>query len=379
MCLPIFAKKKRMRVKHISLFLFIVLFSLTGCMDKYQRIAHKGKAKNVILLIGDGMGLAQTSAAFHFQDELPSFVRFQHIGLHQNEPTDAKITDSAAGATAFAIGKKSYNGAIGIDGDSVAHSTILELTANANWSTGVVATSSITHATPASFYAHVVSRNLHEAIAEELVDAPVSFFAGGGLEYFTNRKDGKKLLPELENKGFVIDTTALNPKEKLSIAKKYGYLLAADGMPKMQEGRGDFLPQATQMAIDHLSQDKDGFFLMVEGSQIDWGGHANDSDYIVEEMKDFDKAIKVALDFAEKDGNTLVIVTADHETGGYALSAAEIRKQRDYKHIKPTFSTGGHTASLIPVYAYGPGAANFQGVYQNNDIFKKMLRAIRMQ
>jgi alkaline phosphatase len=150
-------------------------------------------------------------------------------------------------------------------------------------------------------------------------------------------------------------------------------------MPKMQEGRGDFLPQATQMAIDHLSQDKDGFFLMVEGSQIDWGGHANDSDYIIEETKDFDQAVTVALDFAEKDGNTLVIVTADHETGGYSLSAAEVRKQRDYRHIKPTFSTGGHSASLIPVYAYGPGAANFQGIYQNNDLFKKMLRAARME
>jgi alkaline phosphatase len=148
-------------------------------------------------------------------------------------------------------------------------------------------------------------------------------------------------------------------------------------MPKMSEGRGDFLPEATAMAIDFLSEDKDGFFLMVEGSQIDWGGHANDGDYIIEEVKDFDKAIDAALDFAEKDGNTLVIVTADHETGGMSLSAAEVRMQRTYEHINPTFSTGGHSATLIPVYAYGPGAAKFMGIYQNNDIFGLMLQALR--
>jgi alkaline phosphatase len=362
-----------------SLLVLALLVFLTSCMDKYQRTAHNGKAKNIILLIGDGMGLAQTSSIFYFQEDTPSFTRFQHIGLHQNTPAGAQITDSAAGATAFSAGVKSYNGAIGVDKDTVPKTTILEMAAKANWSTGVIATSTITHATPASFFAHVKSRNLHEDIALDLLHSPVNFFAGGGIEFFAHREDGQNLIPQLESKGFTIDTSTLNLNTPLDLNKRYGYLLASDGMPKMQEGRGDFLPQATQMAIDHLSQDKDGFFLMVEGSQIDWGGHANDSDYIIEETKDFDKAVKVALDFAEKDGNTLVVVTADHETGGYSLSAAEVRKQRDYRHIKPTFSTGGHSASLIPVYAYGPGAANFQGIYQNNDLFKKMLRAARME
>jgi len=356
-----------------------ILLALSGCMDKYQRVAHNGKAKNIILLIGDGMGLAQTSAAFYFQDETPSFVEFQHIGLHQNAPKGAQITDSAAGATAFSAGVKSYNGAIGVDKDTVPQKTILEMAEEAGWSTGVVATSSITHATPASFYAHVKSRNLAEEIAEELLNSSVDFFAGGGLEYFANRKDGRNLIAELEDKGFTVDTNQFSQPANLSLNQRYGYLLASDGMPKMQEGRGDFLPSATKMAIDYLRQDKDGFFLMVEGSQIDWGGHANDSDYIIEEVKDFDKAIKEALAFAKADGNTLVVVTADHETGGYSLSAAEVRKQRDYRHIKPTFSTGGHSASLIPVYAYGPGAAHFQGIYQNHDIFKKMLKAVNIR
>lgn len=357
----------------------VTLLIFSGCMDKYQRVAHRGKAKNIILLIGDGMGLAQASAAFYFQEETPSFVEFQYIGLHQNAPEGAKVTDSAAGATAFSAGVKSYNGAIGVDKDTIPRKTILEMVEEAGWSTGLVATSSITHATPASFYAHVKSRDLEEEIAEALLNSPVDFFAGGGTEFFADRKDGRNLVAELEEKGFAVDTSKLSRPANLSLNQRYGYLLAADGMPKMQEGRGDFLPSATRMAIDYLRQDKDGFFLMVEGSQIDWGGHDNDSDYIIEEVKDFDKAIREALAFAREDGNTLVVVTADHETGGYSLSAAEVYRQRDYKHIKPTFSTGGHSASLIPVYAYGPGAAHFQGIYQNNDIFKKMLKAIRTE
>lgn len=361
-------------MKYLSGFAFIFALSLLlGCSNVYQDLNTGKKAKNIILLIGDGMGLAQISSIYYFQENTPQFNRFKVIGLHQNEATDEKITDSAAGATAFAVGVKTYNAAIGVDKDTISKTTILEMAALEGKSTGLVATSSITHATPASFFAHVAHRNFHEQIASQLVTSPVRFFAGGGLQFFNKREDGQDLIPKLVAAGFAIDTQQLVRPSSLSINKKYGFLLAPDGMPKMQEGRGNFLPDATQMAIDYLSQDPEGFFLMVEGSQIDWGGHANDSDYIVEEMKDFDKTIKIAMDFAAKDGNTLVIVTADHETGGYALSAGEVRKQANYNIIGPTFSTGGHTASLIPVFAYGPGASNFMGIYQNNEIFDKMI------
>lgn len=361
------------------LLLFSAVLILQGCNNSYEQMAIRKKPKNVILLIWDGMGLAQMSTAFYYQEKTPSFTRFKHIGLHQTESTDAKITDSAAGATAFSTGYKSYNSAIGVDMDTIARKTILEIAAGRGQATGVVATSSITHATPASFFAHVEDRDLEEEIAAQLPAAPVNFFAGGGIEFFAQRKDSKNYLDSLAAYGYLVDTTALSKPATWDHTKRYGYLLAADGMPKMSEGRGDFLPKATEMAIDFLSQDKDGFFLMVEGSQIDWGGHANDGDYIIEEVIDFDQAVDAALDFAEKDGNTLVVVTADHETGGMSLSAAEVRRQRTYEHINPTFSTGGHSASLIPVYAYGPGAAQFMGIYQNNDIFGLMLQALRWQ
>ena len=367
-----------MKSYHISILLFVLILS-SGCNDQYRQLASEKKAKNVILLIGDGMGLAQASTAFYFQKEEPNFVRFPVIGLHRNPPSEAFITDSAAGATAFSTGYKSYNAAIGVDADSISRETILEIAARKGKSTGLIATSSITHATPASFYAHVPHRNLEEDIASQLPSSPVDFFAGGGLQFFTQREDGANYLDTLASRGYVVNPQKLERPGNLSLEHKYGYLLAPEGMPKMQEGRGDFLPQATQLALDYLGQDKDGFFLMVEGSQIDWGGHDNDAEYVIQETLDFDKAIGVALDFAEKDGNTLVIVTADHETGGMSLSAAKVRMQSDYRHINPTFSTGGHSASLIPVYAYGPGSGFFMGIYQNNEIFGKMLRAFRLK
>jgi alkaline phosphatase len=356
-----------------TLFAAGALLLLGACQPTKSLKTSAGNAapKNIILLIGDGMGLTQVSTSFYFSDQPSNFARFKHIGLHQNTPTDATITDSASGATAFSTGVKTYNAAIGVDKDTIPKETILEKAAKQGKSTGLVATCTITHATPASFFAHVANRNSHEEIAADFMKSTVDFTVGGGLKFFHQRSDRQDFLPQLAEKGFQVDTSALG--QHYEAAKPYIALLAADAMPKMQDGRGDFLPKATEMAIQHLDQNDKGFFLMVEGSQIDWGGHANDGQYIIEEMKDFDKTIGLALDFAEKDGNTLVVVTADHETGGLALSSLETFGRSDYNQLNPTFSTGGHTAALIPVFAYGPGAERFMGIYQNNDIFAKMM------
>ena len=356
-------------------FLIITSILFLGCnrSTKPSTEPAPAKTKNIILMIGDGMGLAQISTVYYFSETKPNFSRFNYIGLHQNAPVGKKITDSAAGATAFSTGYKSYNAAIGVDKDTIPRETILEWAAKKGKSTGLLSTSSITHATPASFYAHVPDRGYHEAIAADYVKSSVDFAAGGGYRYFNKRTDGEDLLQKLEKKGVVVDTSDFRAVHQPK--NRYLYLLGPDSLVSMQNGRGDFLPNASQIALDYLSNDKDGFFLMIEGSQIDWGGHYNDAQYVLEEMKDFDKTLGLVLDFAEKDGNTLVIVTADHETGGLALSAAEVRMQRLYEHIKPTFSTKGHTASLVPVFAYGPGADQFIGIYENNTIFDKMKAA----
>ncbi|MEQ9404913.1 MAG: alkaline phosphatase [Cyclobacteriaceae bacterium] len=335
------------------------------------------RPKNIILLIGDGMGLSQISSSYFQKETEPNFSRFNQIGLIKTSSSSHKITDSAAGATAFASGRKTYNGAIGMDADTTSIKTILELTKNRDLAAGVISTSSITHATPACFYAHVPSRSMNEEIARQLAGSSVDFFAGAGLKYFKDREDGADYYDSLISKNFVVDTLELvNPAEMCSDCR-YAYLDTASAMPRMLDGRGDFLPNATSLGLEFLSKDEDGFFLMIEGSQIDWGGHSNDADYIYTEVLDFDKVIGLALDFAEKDGNTLVIVTADHETGGFTLAStpSEDGNWSDYDKITGSFSTGGHSSTLIPVFAYGPGSEFFNGIYENTEIYHKMVRA----
>ena len=326
--------------------------------------------KNIILLIGDGTGLSQVSAAFYVQSDIPNYARFKDIGFIRTSST-SRITDSAAGATAFSAGVKSYNGAIGVDENKTSVETIAEIVSKWGWNTGTVATSSITHATPASFFAHNESRGNAEEIALDYFESEIDFFAGGGLKYFKDREDGRNLISEMENKGF---TFLDNLDNKSTNSGKIGILAADDAMPMMTEGRGSFLPDATEMAIQNLNESDSGFFLIVEGSQVDWGGHANNNEYLITELLDFDKAIGVALNFAENDGNTLVIVTADHETGGFTLSADD-----DYDKIKGTFSTGGHSTTLIPIFAYGPGSDLFRGVYENTEVFHKMMASLQTQ
>ncbi len=334
-----------------------------------QGTENKKKPKNIILLIGDGTGLSQVSASHFYNEEPSNYDKFPVIGLIKTSSAEELITDSAAGATAFASGIKTYNGAIGVTTDTTAVETIIEQVSKRGLSTGLVATSSITHATPACFYAHVPQRKMAEEIAVFLVESDVDFFAGGGLNYFAKRADNRNLIAELEEKGFAIDTSNLS---SIPTTSKQGFLLANDGMPKILDGRGDFLPEATRLALEQLSKNEEGFFLMIEGSQVDWGGHANDADYLISELIDFDKTIGVALDFAKTNGETLVVATADHETGGFTLG----REGDNYKKIKPIFSTNGHSATMVPVFAEGPGSYLFGGVYENTGIFTKMIQLL---
>jgi len=356
---------------------------LASCKTTDNQIATKNSTpKNVILLIGDGTGLSQISSAFFYKETAPNYGRFKHIGLINTSSSREDVTDSASGATAFASGVKTYNGAIGVADDSTEVETIVEIVSPKNIKSGVISTSSIVHATPASFYAHSLSRGFYEEIAADLAVSDVDFFAGGGTKFFNNRKDGRDLFKELRAKQFNIDTTKLGDYNSIKAYSKVGYLFGPEHMPPTAKGRGDYLPKATELGIKFLNKDNSNFFLMIEGSQVDWGGHANDSDYLVSELIDFDDAIGKALDFAKRDGNTLVIVTADHETGGFTLAAskktdAEGKEYSDYSEAEGIFSTGGHSATLIPVFAYGPGAEEFSGVYENNEIFHKILKVTK--
>jgi alkaline phosphatase len=323
-------------------------------------------------MIGDGMGVTQISAGLYSNGNKLNLERFSFIGLHKSYSGDNLVTDSAAGATAFSAGVKTYNGAIAVDMDTLPVVTILELAEAAGLPTGLVSTSSVVHATPASFVAHNRLRKNYEEIASDFLKTEIDLIIGGGARFFNRRKtDKRQLITELQNRNYAVDNFVKKDIQDISPSptKNYAYFTAdAEPLP-FSQGR-DYLVPAARLAPDFLDKrdtKNKGFFLMIEGSQIDWGGHANKSDYIISEMIEFDNAIGAVLDFAERDGETLVIVTADHETGGYA-----IQNGSKMGEIDGAFTSDYHTGDLIPVFAYGPGAEAFAGMYENTVIFDKM-------
>lgn len=332
----------------------------------------KRRPKNIILMIGDGMGVTQVSAGLYSNNNKLNLERFPIVGLHKSYSSDNLITDSAAGATAFSAGVKTYNGAIGVDPDTVPVVTILELAEAAGLPTGLVSTSSIVHATPASFIAHNRQRKNYEEIAADFLKTEIDFFVGGGARYFSRRdKDERNLITELQQRNYFVENFINKDVKdiKPNPGKNYVYLTADSEPLPFSQGR-DYLVPVSAMApgfLDKRDTKNRGFFLMIESSQIDWGGHANESDYIISEMLEFDNAIGEVLKFAEADGETLVIITADHETGGYA-----IQNGSKMGEIDGAFTSDYHTADLIPVFAYGPGSEHFSGIYENTAIFDKM-------
>lgn len=328
------------------------------------------KPKNIILLIGDGMGLAQVTAGLYANGNSLQLEKFPITGLILTHSARQLITDSAAGATAFSCGCKTNNGYIGVTTKKKHCLTILEQAKNEGKAVGLVASSSLTHATPASFIAHVADRGESENIATFFADTEVDLSIGGGMQYFNQRKtDQRDIYKELAQKGVVIsDFTKQSLSEtRPDPANPFMWFAAEKEPASATEGR-TYLPLAARLATTFLKKRSEkGFFLMLEGSQIDWACHAKKGPEAVREMLDFDNAIGEILRFAQRDGETLVIVTADHETGGMTLEQSNTPDSVDLD-----FNTGNHTASMVPVFAFGPGAELFGGLYDNTEIYVKM-------
>ena len=326
-----------------------------------------GEVRNVIFCIGDGMGpnhvtLARQNAVGDngklYMELLP--VR----GEVTTRSANKDVTDSAAAATALACGIKTNNGMIGTAPDKTSYSSILELLRKKGWRTGLVATSEISHATPAGFASHVDSRNSQGQIAVQLLENRVDVMFGGGRKYWDNG-----LLKEAEVDGYQVIETR-DELLKLKPAPVVG-LFAPAGLTTFAPE--PMLSEMVHVAINLLSSPgkewfspKPKFFLMIEGSQIDWASHANDTDAMVRQTLLFDMAVQEAVEFAQRDRHTLVIVTADHETGGLTLTPDESG------NIKAKWTTGGHTAANISLYAFGPGAEDFSGTLDNTDIPKRI-------
>jgi len=342
------------------------LGSVTACGQKEE---EPPKAVNVIYMIGDGMALPQIYAAMLASGEKMTFAEFPYTGVVDTHSASNDITDSAAGGTALASDHKTNNGVVGMSRDSIPVLTVLEAMKTKGKETGIVVSCYVTHATPATFYAKVPDRKEYEEIAVQLAETEnVNLIIGGGRKHFNQRKDSLDLIGRMENElGWTVYDTLADIDTTL---KKVAVLADDDHMPKAAV-RGNFLPRAVKAALRSLNSAENGFFLMVEGSQIDFACHANDSTWMMDEMMDFDYAVKVALDYAKQKGNTLVVVTADHETGGLTLPDPKGK----YTDVVFNYSTGSHTCLPVLVFAYGPGAEQFTGWMQNKDLKAKIMNA----
>ncbi|SES27835.1 alkaline phosphatase [Gracilibacillus ureilyticus] len=422
----------------------VAFSSLSGVASPVlaEKEEENPEIKNVIFLVGDGMGVSYTSVYRYFSDSKESkFVEQTGfdpylVGQQMTYPEDPEenITDSASAATAMSAGVKTYNNGIAVDNDGSEVKTVLERAKELGKSTGLVATSEITHATPASFGAHDHSRHNMNEIADDYYDELVNgehkidVLLGGGTDLF-DRED-RNLIEEFEEDGYSYVTT----KEDLfeDDNEQVLGLFANRGLPKLIDRTEETpsLEDMTRSAIDRLNQNEEGFFLMIEGSQIDWAGHDNDIVAAMSEMEDFEGAFNAAIEFAMEDEHTLVVATADHSTGGYSIGAdgiynwfseplkaakrtpdfmaaeiaggadveetlaeyidlelteEEIQSVKDATETEDTveidnaiekifdqrshtgWTTGGHTGEDVPTYAFGPSSERFIGQIENTD------------
>ncbi len=329
----------------------------------YKNDGTAVRIKNVILLIGDGTGLAQLYAGYTANGGALNIFNMHYTGLSKTSSYDSYITDSAPGSTAFSSGEKTNNRAVGVDHNGNALTLLPTLLAARNMKTGIITSGDISDATPADFYAHQSERTNSVPILQDLLQSPVSILMGEGSPKMTTQL-AQQLATQFTMVGTIDSVTADASKKWLVAEKKAGL--------SMLEGRGNWTERAFEKATSLLTQNSNGFLLVIEGAQVDHGGHENKLPYVVTEVMDFDQAVGRAMQFADSNGETLVIVTADHETGGLTLLDGDYAKG----YVSGQFSTVDHTATPVPVFAYGPGAQLFTGVYENTAIFKKIMEVL---
>lgn len=343
-----------------------------------QTAAGKQNVKNVILMIGDGMGVGHVSSLIIENGYSPiNMERAQAVGLVRTNSANNRVTDSAASGTAYSTGHKTNNSYVGLDTAANRLENIVEKAERAGMGTGIVVTCYLQHATPATFYGHVKSRYRLEELSEQFAVSGVDVAMGSGYDYFARRKDGRDILKEMSEKGYrvvgSIDELDGVQEGRSLVVYDYG----KDAMPLISAGRGDYLPRATAKSMEILGNTfRKGFFLMVEGSQIDYAAHDNDARKIYEEMNDFDMAVGEAFDYADAHPGTLVVVLADHETGGLSIASKKADFTKSESGIDYRFGSRSHTGTLVPMFAYGTGAENFSRVMDNTEVSHTIQRLL---
>ena len=364
-----------MKKLFLLLSLPFVAMAMSGCNQEPE-------VKNIIYMIGDGMGLAQVSVMQIEQQYAPSaFERAQNIALQKTYSANNRVTDSAASGTALATGYKTGNGMLGQTMDGTRVESIIAKADKIGYESGIVVTCYVTHATPAAFYAHRESRNDNNGIIADFMEGDVDVMFGGGTrmfnEYFS--KQNTTWEAALQNKGYTVLT---DQAEMASVKEgKVVGLFAETNLPLMRQDRGDYLPNATAKALEILTNNvekngKEGFVLMVEGSQIDGEGHSNNIGGVLNETRDFAKAVAVAMDYADAHPGTLVVVTGDHETGGLSIPSNKTDFTLPESGISYGFSTTSHTGIMLPIYLYGTGADRINSIMENTELSHALQRMI---
>lgn len=357
---------------------WLVLSLLTASAGASER----EPVRNLIYLIGDGMGLSQVAMLqTGYGDTLTSFDRARGVALIRTRSANSRVTDSAAAATALASGSKTANGMVGIDPEGRPLPSMMARARRAGMAVGIAVTCGLQHATPAAFYAHVPDRNDTLSITRDLLASGVDVLFGGGRKTLAEEcPAGGSYLDAFRRRGYLVaDSLA----EADTLTRERVLCVVADGALPAAPGRGDFLPRATRCALRILSgeaarRDR-GFLLMVEGSQIDWAGHANDAAWMQAELRDFDRTVAAAMEYADRTPGTLVVVTADHETGGLSIPSCEEDFTRPDGGVDYRFSTGNHSATMVPVYLYGTGADRITGVMDNTELARRIMALLELE
>lgn len=325
----------------------------------------EGAPENVILFIGDGMGLAHVTAAQTINGGALNMTSLSAAGMMTTHCSDRAVTESAAAATAMVSGVKTNYKTLGMSPDGDTLKNIAEYLKERGYAIGVISTSYLQEATPAAFYAHAMSREEKADIAVQMAYSDVDVFIGGGTYWMNEREDGKNLIDTMMNLGYSyyenVNDVPDNETGPLLV------LQAQHRLPGIREDRGDFLVKATASAISRLDRTGRPWFLMVENEHIDLEGHNNDQDVMLDEVVDLDLAVGNAMSFATVNKKTLIVVTADHECGGYSIIGGDVTQG----YVAGDFQGDNHTAVMVPVFASGPGESSFTGVYDNTTLFYK--------
>lgn len=388
-------------MKKISIIAIALIALVCNPNESYAK--KKAEVKNVIYLIADGMGFGAVTSLLYSVDTETGFEQGAVIGLSETSSADNHTTDSPAGGTVLATGERTKNGYIGLDIDGKQLTSILRKAQAEGMKTGIVVNTTLTEATPASFYAGVTSRGHKYEIAKQFTESGVDVAIGAGLDHFTQRPDNLDLTAALIEKGYdvylswdaVLKTTSdkfvgilplgdvhrkdTNSNNKAGAAEGQEVCLAAQLAAADEVGETThlseptvYLEKATAKALDVLSRiSKDGYFLMIESAIIDGYGHNNDAEGMITEMKEFDNTLRQLVAYVNEHPGTLLVVTADHETGGTGVDYTT-HEVGSSAPVQLRYSTRGHTGNVVPIFAYGTGAENFGGVMKNSDIPKKI-------